>query len=94
MRLQHGRGGHGWRRQENLAQPIGDGNNLGGLLVAKAPRGDLAVRGSNAASGWAAAIFGANEGGSRGALCVLPKSVSLLLFFYLKKKKKKKKKLK
>jgi len=40
MRLRHGRGDRGWRRQEEIAQPVDDGKYLGGLLVAEAPRGE------------------------------------------------------
>ena len=50
-RLRHGRGGRGWRRQEEIAQSVGDNKAFGGLLVCEAPRGDLTVRGDGAQSG-------------------------------------------
>jgi len=37
-----------WWRQEEIAQPVGDGKALGGLLVGEAPRGDLAGSGNGA----------------------------------------------
>jgi len=63
MRLRHGRGGRGWRRQEEIAQPVGNGKTLGSLFVAEAPHGDLAVRGHGAQSGerGVGGHFGAKE---------------------------------
>jgi len=51
LRMRHGRGGRGWRRQEEIAQAVDDGKALGGLLVGEAPRGDVTMRGHGAQSG-------------------------------------------
>jgi len=50
MRLRLDRGDRGRRRQEEIAQPVGDDEALGGLLVVEAPRGEMTVRGDGAQS--------------------------------------------